>query len=218
MNDRHVFDKLSAYLDGELRHPERVERHVAACPDCAARLRQLRALSQRVGELSEPEVAPEFSADVWQRLENTPRRARRMVHTRIAWAAAAALLVAAVFALYRAVLPPQEVARPEVARHGYRTDEAVIEALRQAIESDHAPEEWLLADGQTGLELPAEDGIVELGAEAFLMALAAAAEPGFEPAPMAGAPYAELANLGTEEAEILSELLGTYLQTLQNRS
>ena len=50
--EAHVGERLSGYLDGELTQQDRqrVELHLADCPDCASVLEELRALRQRMGQ------------------------------------------------------------------------------------------------------------------------------------------------------------------------
>ena len=50
--EAHVGERLSGYLDGELTQQDRqrVELHLADCPDCTAMLEELRALRQRMGQ------------------------------------------------------------------------------------------------------------------------------------------------------------------------
>ncbi len=97
----HERERLSAYLDGELRPAERagVEAHLAACPECTAFLAELAAVDETAASL--PAAAPEgyfdnFPARVRARLQ--PRRAALPVR-RVpvwTWAAAAALLLAVI--------------------------------------------------------------------------------------------------------------------------
>ena len=69
MNNRHVLDDLSAYLDGECTEPARVVRHLQTCAPCAKRYQELRVLSGQVRALKPPAVSPEFAA----RVTNTSR-------------------------------------------------------------------------------------------------------------------------------------------------
>lgn len=48
----HVGEQLSGYLDGELtqQQQQRVDLHLADCPDCSGMLDELEALRQRMGQ------------------------------------------------------------------------------------------------------------------------------------------------------------------------
>jgi putative zinc finger protein len=114
----HERERLSAYLDGELRAAERagVEAHLAACPECTALLAELAAVDEAAAAL--PVDAPEgyfdtFPARVRSRLQ--PRGARpRPRETGLSlrrlpawtWAAAAALLLAVITPLTLRQAPP----------------------------------------------------------------------------------------------------------------
>ena len=67
---------LSAYLDGELPHAERLglEDHLAACPRCAGALADLRLLLDEA-PLLEAEEQP--AADLWPAIRGRLRRRRR---------------------------------------------------------------------------------------------------------------------------------------------
>lgn len=60
MNDRHVMDELSAFIDGDVRDPERIARHLQTCEICAHRHLQLMKLSAHLRAVPQPEVPPEF--------------------------------------------------------------------------------------------------------------------------------------------------------------
>jgi hypothetical protein len=117
---------LSLYHDGELPSPwkEKLERHLAACPSCAARLEGFRRLSARLAPspASPPEEALEAAMGrVWNRIAPPPLsakggegRRRERAYPRGLWgrrvslplpAAAAALAVLA-FALAAALGRP----------------------------------------------------------------------------------------------------------------
>ena len=75
----HVNEWLNAYLDGELGgwRLERVEDHLAGCPDCRAELETLRLLSQLVQQVPLPQALPSaerFTAQVMLRLPRQPAR------------------------------------------------------------------------------------------------------------------------------------------------
>ncbi len=107
----HERERLSAYLDRELKADERtaVEAHLAVCPECATLLAELAAADQAAAAL--PAEAPEgyfegFPARVRSRLG--PRRAQAPARRVPAWtwAAAAALLLAVVTPLTLRQLRP----------------------------------------------------------------------------------------------------------------
>ncbi len=215
MKSRHVYDKLSAYLDGELRRPGRVERHLASCPECAGRLRQLRAQSERLGKLSAPEITRDFAARVLEAVEHEPPPAAAG-RGQVAWAGAAALvMLAGALVLYRAVLPDALEHANTPAGSGYPAEEAVIAAFQDVLEADGAPEDWMLADEPMGIAplIPVDEPVE---AEEFVELLALAVEPGLDAAPLDGDAWGALADLAPEETEILSELLEEYVHTLEN--
>lgn len=98
----HERERLSAYLDGELRAAEQAEvsAHLAACPECAAFLADLAAVDAEAAGL--PATAPDdyferFPSRVVARLEAGPRTQARLGRLPVwTWAAAAALLLAVV--------------------------------------------------------------------------------------------------------------------------
>ncbi|MBC7236245.1 MAG: zf-HC2 domain-containing protein [Chloroflexi bacterium] len=68
---QHPYDRdLGAYLDGELdlRGAWHLSQHLAGCPECAARLAELKALSQRVREAGIDLRACSSAGDFWVRL------------------------------------------------------------------------------------------------------------------------------------------------------
>ena len=73
---RHVTQAdLSAYMDGEARRPERIERHLAQCAACQAHLAAFGAVSAHVKALRSPSVHPSFAANVVGRIrEAQPAR------------------------------------------------------------------------------------------------------------------------------------------------
>ncbi len=128
----HERERLSAYLDGELKPGERaeVDAHLAVCPECARFLAVLEAVDD--GAASLPTVAPEgyfdeFPSRVTARL-GTVRRGPALL-PRWTWAAAAAVLLAVVTPLTvrqarlrHAPAPAQETR--EHPRGGRQKDEA----------------------------------------------------------------------------------------------
>jgi hypothetical protein len=95
--DESVF---SGYLDGELDPIERraVESALAADPCLAARVRDLVAVRELVGELSRP-AAPDVSLEVLRRIQGTPARSGRWTSVRrnLPWLAGGLAAAAALF-------------------------------------------------------------------------------------------------------------------------
>lgn len=70
-------DRLSEYLDGELRPEERdaLEAHLDACSACSATLAELRAVAETARALPDPTVRTDLQADLWAGI--APRLAPR---------------------------------------------------------------------------------------------------------------------------------------------
>lgn len=60
--EHHLGDRLAAFVDGELDHGarERVQAHLATCPDCLAEAEQERRLKSRLREVLPPEPSAVF--------------------------------------------------------------------------------------------------------------------------------------------------------------
>lgn len=78
--DRHVTDRLGDHLEGDLSLAEfaRVERHLAACSDCADELRELRNTVSLLRGLPDPEPPVELADAVMRRIESGEGRPRRV--------------------------------------------------------------------------------------------------------------------------------------------
>jgi anti-sigma factor RsiW len=90
-------EELSAYVDGESKQPGRVAEHLARCPECTQRRRELVALSTRLRSLPEPDVNPAFVTRVLARASETSQEPKvRWLWTwpRIALAGGMAAIVA----------------------------------------------------------------------------------------------------------------------------
>jgi len=100
--DGHLGDELSAWLDGESEAPERVEAHLAACPECAQRQRELEAIRAGMQGLPKPRFDEAFAGRVTARLgrKAAPKRYWPAVSGTLA-AAAVLLIVAAVLFSFR---------------------------------------------------------------------------------------------------------------------
>lgn len=70
MNCEQLETVAIEYLDGVLTASRRaeVERHLAACPDCHARLEGFRSVSLKLEAWEAPEVSPWFNARLWRRI------------------------------------------------------------------------------------------------------------------------------------------------------
>lgn len=100
--------RIQAYFDGELPPGEStaLEEHLRGCPSCSGELERLHALSSLVKGLRAPSVSPElwdnYSAGVLRKARAAPGRripfreraaSLRLLHPRLAYAAAAIFLV-----------------------------------------------------------------------------------------------------------------------------
>lgn len=104
MSTKHVLDELSAYIDGEAVHPERIARHLQHCTDCARRHMALMRLSAHVQALPKPPENPDLLgrvlAEVGRAQAETEARPNVIPFAAywkpLAGVAAAALLIVAV--------------------------------------------------------------------------------------------------------------------------
>lgn len=116
MKCKKFVSRIQAYHDGELAagEAEKLEEHLKSCPACSGELERLRSLSALVRGLEAPEVRPSawntYSADVLRKARSVagkkapaPERARifPFIRPRLAYAAAAILLVFAAGMVYR---------------------------------------------------------------------------------------------------------------------
>jgi hypothetical protein len=132
----HIDDgTLHAYLDGELppMDRERVERHLAECPPCRARLTEERALIERAGQLLGLAVpsSPSRAAPPLDRLRQ--RQAWRHVRLPLVWAATIVLAVG--LGWYLRGTPQTLSERPDEARVAVAPPPA---AARQAVPNEAA--------------------------------------------------------------------------------
>lgn len=74
---REMTELVTAYAEGQLRLAERLRfrMHIALCPNCRTYVRQLKATARALGKLPEPEIPPEFEAELLRRFEGwKPKR------------------------------------------------------------------------------------------------------------------------------------------------
>lgn len=81
MNGRHVEDRLSTYLDGELEGAGRaeVEAHLAVCPDCAFLLEAMRDARGALAALPEIDPSPALLSRLYAIPDTRKRRGFRPV-------------------------------------------------------------------------------------------------------------------------------------------
>lgn len=100
MSSRHLTDEeLSAFLDGEGEHPERVSRHMGECAGCRGRFEAMRRLSLQLHTLPVPELRHDFARRVIAEVRPHGRAQnisfRRYAYSALALAASLLLLLSA---------------------------------------------------------------------------------------------------------------------------
>jgi anti-sigma factor RsiW len=141
MEHKENNEKLSAYLDGEVRVEERaeIEKHVAQCAECAELLAELRGVSAAVANMKLPGDATAMLRRVHERVDVKARR--RLEHLAEGLMALAACL--AVMAVIRLQQPAAEVTAPAP------WEQAALQATDDSSSSngrDIALAQWQVAD------------------------------------------------------------------------
>jgi anti-sigma factor RsiW len=104
MNECEHLSRVGAYHDGELPDAwaAEMERHLADCPECAAELARLRALSRLVSSAAQPEMSPAAMAQLHRRIDQLSGMGlRRMAETLAAIAATILVICSAAFFVLR---------------------------------------------------------------------------------------------------------------------
>ena len=137
MKRDHVLHKLSAYIDGEARDPERIAGHLQTCEVCARRHLELLRLSSDLHALPETETQEAFVTRVMAQVAETETLARR--RNPFLSAPALALQVAALlllciggYWLFPETTPTTDRAIAE--RPHFGDDDAVVEELGRLID------------------------------------------------------------------------------------
>jgi hypothetical protein len=215
MSERHVLDELSAYIDGEARHPERIARHLRHCAGCARRHMELLKLSAHVAALPAPPDNPDLIGKVLAEIgrhqaahEARPRLLAFPVRRLIPLAAAAALALAAGLG-WLALRPESVPENTRLAENPELADEAVVVRLVGLIES--GDDLAYFDDAQAGPAIEAPAVVEPLPVDGLLLALAALAADDPEPAFFAGDVYDDLESLEEAEAAAFGELLTNYI-------
>jgi len=119
MSEHLKEEQFVVYLDARLEAGERaaLDRHLAACPDCRARLDGLRAVMGVLGEWNAVEPSAGFDARLRARLAEEPSAAQPWYALRPAYAVALAAAIVLAFGLaFRSLAPPDAIPAPRVAR------------------------------------------------------------------------------------------------------
>lgn len=223
MNNAHVLDELSAYIDGEAAHPERIARHLQHCTECAQRHMALLRLSAHVQALPAPPENPDLLGRVLAEVGRvraadearptvTPFASRWSVRAGLTVAAAAALLLAGglTWRSFDTVETPVPVAQG-VTEPPYLQDDAVVSQLAALL--DQGVDMALFEPVDAEVEEEVVGTIPESGAalEALLVALAETAQP--EPVNGDGDEdvFGDVELLDGQEAVAFQALLATYL-------
>ncbi|MCC6144918.1 MAG: hypothetical protein IT368_14020 [Candidatus Hydrogenedentes bacterium] len=204
MKDRHVLDELSAYIDGAIRRPERIERHLRHCEDCARRHMELLKLRSHVAALRGPVARAGFEARVLARIEQADEP--RLFPWRLAAGMAAVVLLTAVTLLaWQPWAPPSPSELVAESRARFGSDAQVRAALEEMADSDNDA-------GYLGGTFFAEETeeLPDLTADEVILYLAeAAAEEATEAAPSPEGD--QLGALPEEDLEMLESALNSYL-------
>ena len=120
----HPRELLSAHLDGELPESDRavVEEHLSRCAACRTLLEDFRAVAAAAAGEQAPAFPPDLPARIHGLIESRggmgdTRRSRRVLSYRLAWAAAAGVVVVTgLYAIRQGMAPPSAPAPvPSVA-------------------------------------------------------------------------------------------------------
>jgi anti-sigma factor RsiW len=92
--DHPTLDRLQLYVDQRVTELERLntDRHLAICPDCAARVQGLRQLVSRLAELDDMSLPPSFARDLTEEVAPSPEFSVEPPHRRL-WVQAAVCLI-----------------------------------------------------------------------------------------------------------------------------
>jgi len=166
-------EELSAFLDGEAKHPEKARRLLQESEDAARKHAALSKVSAQVRSLPEPYVRPGFSGRVIASLEDSESRRSLPWQVPVGASLMAAVLLAviAVIGVRDSVTPPAVVhtvastpaaqTRPETT--ALEDEDALVAELERLIASDRTSTA-VLSDGFYKEPEPVE----ELPADLFL--------------------------------------------------
>lgn len=141
MNTSHVLDELSGYIDGQCTDPERIARHLQACPACARRHLELLKITAHVQALSAPPVDSGFESRLWARIEDEPAPAIFPWPVALRLACAASILMLASAGIWRwsatTDSPTPGATTPALPRLNlsWQDDERVVEEFSRLLDA-----------------------------------------------------------------------------------
>lgn len=120
MNRHYSEEDLTFYYYGEARHRADIDAHVGSCATCAAAYREIAGTLAMVTAADAPERGDQYGLEVWQRIRHQLPEQAPARNVRLAWVAAAAMIVVAAFVVGRVwerqPTAPAESAATEAAR------------------------------------------------------------------------------------------------------
>lgn len=143
MKTNHVIDELSAFIDGESNHSDRVEKHLAECAECTRRHKELSKLSTHLRNMAPPHLSVGFSGRVMGAVRASHRPKPTFV--KVGWAlgmAASLVLALGAALLYLSSGGPEEVSNNADADailaelESRMDDEEALNALATWVEED----------------------------------------------------------------------------------
>lgn len=205
MNEHCSTEKLSAYIDGECRYPERTADHLRVCAPCARRHRELLSLSTHVSSLPGAETGPEFLTRVVARaseLRDGPRPWWAWAGPRLAAACGLAVVILIGFFLYQGAGPANPPVSSQMAL-GKPEPEPTVETGTEREDLEVAE----VSDGPTGLEygdeVSTDDMISGLSETEWFVVMASAWDDDDDLDAM-------LESMDKDEAETFEDLLREY--------
>jgi hypothetical protein len=127
MPSHYSEEDLTLYYYGEARRREQIDRHLAACAACAATYREIASTLGMISTPDAPERGDQYGLEVWQRIrhklpeQDAPWWAPWIRADRLAFAAAAAMIVIAAFVAGRVWERQPSSSAPAPATESART-------------------------------------------------------------------------------------------------
>lgn len=209
MSHKHIsIDELSAYLDGEAKHPAAVREHLQRCAECAQRHAELGKLSSHLRTLPAPDVSPAFATRVMAAVREA--RPEPSGYRWLRWASgsfgvAVALVLAAAWVMNRPpAAPPAVAANPPAQAVDADRLMQVIEA-RIAQGEDPGAVEYAAADWDNTEAIP-----VSADLELALLAQSEWFDPLAEEVDSNTDVDTMISSLSPEQVRVFKQLLTAY--------